>query len=380
MAPLEPHEKVLVDKDFLDTDHGEIDCADCHGGNPEAGEMKAAHKGMTADPTFPDADKACGDCHEEEAALAKTSLHYTLATYRPTVHRRASEDRKKMALLDKGMDNHCFSCHASCGQCHVSRPDSAMGGFIDGHRFNAKPDQANQCTACHGSRVGNEFTGATGQGDVHYTRHDMDCMECHPASELHGDGKTDHKNRYDVEGSPRCDDCHQPDPKVEQHAVHGDRISCYVCHSQPYANCYACHVGLDSNGLAYYKNPVEEEHLMIGLNPDQGPDRPEKWILVRRVPVDPTSFEFYGKDLLTNFDQANNWKYASPHNIQKNTSQNRECNNCHGNKDLFLTEDKVKPEMQKANAPVIVPEDQIPGKQENQGEDEEKAPRKRSYF
>lgn len=380
MAPLEPHEKVLVDKGFLDTDHGEIACEECHGGDPKGKDMAAAHKGVKPDPTFPDADKACGDCHEEEARLAKTSLHYTLATYRPMVHKRASEDTKKLALLDKGMDNHCFSCHASCGQCHVSRPDSVEGGFIEGHNFNARPDQTNQCAACHGSRVGNEFTGQHGQGDAHYTKHNMDCMDCHSGKELHGDGRTDHKDRYDAGGLSQCADCHDLDTKVEQHALHGDKVSCYVCHSQPYSNCYACHVGLDSKGLAYYKNPVEEERLLIGRNPNPNPDRPAKWTLVLRVPAVPTSFEFYGKDLLTRFDQLNNWKYTSPHNIQKRTSQNRECNNCHGNKDLFLTEDKVKPEMRKANAPVIVPEDQIPARQDVPETEIETAPKKRSYF
>jgi len=380
VAPLEPHEKVLVDKEFLETEHGEIGCAECHGGNPDAKEITAAHKGMKADPTFPDADQTCGECHEEEAELAKTSLHYTLATYRPMVHRRASTDPKKLDLLDGGMDNHCFSCHASCGQCHVSRPDTAMGGFINGHHFNSKPDQTNQCTACHGSRVGNEFTGQTGQGDVHYTKHDMDCMECHSGKELHGDGKTGHESRYDVQGSAKCSDCHDLDDDVEQHAIHEDVVSCYVCHSQPYANCYACHVGLDSKGLAYYKNPAEEEHLLIGLNPNSDSDRPEKWVLLRRVPAVPTSFDYYGKDLLTRFDQVNNWKYTSPHNIQKVTSQNRECNNCHGNKDMFLTREKVKPEMQKANAPVIVPDDQIPEKQDVPETEKEDAPKKRSYF
>ncbi len=377
---MELHEKVLVDRGFLETDHGEIACDECHGGDPNAPEMAGAHTGMRADPTFPDAMKTCGECHETEAKLAGTSLHYTLATYRPMVHRRAGSDPGQLALLDKGMDNHCYSCHASCGECHVSRPNTANGGFIDGHMFNSKPDQTNQCTACHGSRVGNEFTGETGQGDVHYTRHDMDCMECHSEKDLHGDGSTGHRDRYSVKNLTQCADCHEPDSAIEQHAVHGDKVSCYVCHAQPYANCYGCHVGLDGKGLAYFKNPDEEEFLLIGRNPDPDVKRPEKWILVRRVPAVPTTFEYYGKDLLPRFDEVNNWKYTSPHNIQRVTSQNRECNNCHGNKDLFLTQEKVKPEMRKANAPVIVPENLVPGKQDVPETGTTPAVKKRSYF
>lgn len=379
MAPLELHEKVLVSTDFLETTHGSMGCTECHGGNAKAVEMVSAHAGMQADPTFPDAVKACGECHAKEAELAKTSLHYTLATYRPMVHERATTDKKQLQMLDQGMDNHCYSCHASCGECHVSRPNFAKGGFISGHNFNKTPDQTNQCTACHGSRVGNEFTGTTGSGDAHYTKHDMDCMSCHGTKDLHGDGKSDHKDRYDVEGLSRCEDCHQLDDQIEQHAIHREKVSCYVCHSQPYANCYGCHVGLDDKGLAYYKNPDEAELFRIGLNPDQSKVHPEKWVLVRRVPAVKTGFDYYGKGLLSRFDQLNNWKYASPHNIQRKTTQNRMCNNCHGNEELFLTEAMVKPEVRSANKKVIVPQKMIPALQEQTAPKKEKK-RKSGYF
>lgn len=376
---MELHEKVLVSKDFLTSTHGELGCIECHGGDETAVDMSAAHLGLRADPTFPDAVETCGQCHEREADLAKTSLHYTLATYKPMVHQRADQDPAKLAVLNQAMDNHCFSCHASCGECHVSRPNFAKGGFISGHNFNKTPDQTNQCTACHGSRVGNEFTGETGSGDAHYTKHGMDCMVCHSQRDLHGDGRTGHRDRYDVEGLAGCRDCHELDTAVEQHVIHGEKVSCYVCHAQPYANCYGCHVGLDQQGLAYYKNPDEAELFRIGRNPEPNEKRPEKWMLVRRVPAVPTAFDFYGKGLLTNFDQLNNWKYASPHNIQKRTTQNRECNNCHGNEELFLTADKVKPEFQAANKDVIVPAALIPKKQE-QAEKVEKKKKRGGYF
>ena len=35
MVPLEPQQKVLVSEAFLTTEHGEIGCEDCHGGDPE---------------------------------------------------------------------------------------------------------------------------------------------------------------------------------------------------------------------------------------------------------------------------------------------------------------------------------------------------------
>jgi hypothetical protein len=40
--------------------------------------------------------------------------------------------------------------------------------------------------------------------------------------------------------------------------------------------------------------------------------------------------------------------------MQKNTPQNATCNSCHGQEDLFLTEDDVAPETLEANRSVIV--------------------------
>ena len=46
--------------------------------------------------------------------------------------------------------------------------------------------------------------------------------------------------------------------------------------------------------------------------------------------------------------------YATPHNIQLQTPQNETCGSCHGNAEIFLTEDKVNPEELEANRDVIV--------------------------
>ena len=77
---------------------------------------------------------------------------------------------------------------------------------------------------------------------------------------------------------------------------------------------------------------------------------------VRHIPVDTESYAFYGENLLPNFDTKPTWAYATPHNIQRNTPQNEACTNCHGNPDIFLTLDKVKPEEVNANLNVIVEE------------------------
>jgi thiosulfate/3-mercaptopyruvate sulfurtransferase len=77
---------------------------------------------------------------------------------------------------------------------------------------------------------------------------------------------------------------------------------------------------------------------------------------VRHVPIVRDSFAYYGENLLPNFDALPTWKYATPHNIQRNTPQTETCNSCHGNAEFFLTADDVLPEELEANKDVIVEE------------------------
>jgi len=94
--------------------------------------------------------------------------------------------------------------------------------------------------------------------------------------------------------------------------------------------------------------------FLIGQNPRQDENRPYEYVPVRHVPLAPTSFEYYMDNALPDFDALPTWAYATPHNIQRNTPQNESCEACHGNADIFLTADKVKPEELAANQAVIV--------------------------
>ena len=98
----------------------------------------------------------------------------------------------------------------------------------------------------------------------------------------------------------------------------------------------------------------------IGRNPLQSEDRPWAYVPVRHVPVDPESFAYYGEDLLPNFDALPTWKYATPHNIQRNTPQTETCDACHDNAEFFLTAEDVRPEEREANKDVIVEEVPFP--------------------
>jgi thiosulfate/3-mercaptopyruvate sulfurtransferase len=223
------------------------------------------------------------------------------------------------------------------------------------------------CLACHGSRIEKEYFGKN-KGippDIHKQKY-FKCGKCHKAEEMHGDGKA-YANRYEVENGPECEDCHQDiykaeSPNAKSHWVHKDQVGCHVCHSMPYKNCYACHVGKDKNGLKYFKTAPSVMTFKIGLNPLRSEKRPEKFVVVRHIPVDRGTFDYYVKNGLSDFDNLPTWKMATPHNIRRKTPQNETCNACHGNKQLFLQRADVRPEYANANKRVVVPPEMVPAK------------------
>jgi len=364
VAPLEPYEKVLVDEEFLDEDpHGEMACVDCHGGNPEASTYEEAHKGVVKDPSWPDPGKVCGECHGEVAETSKGSLHFTLSSFKHIIGLRlGDEPALREKILGEAMQNHCYSCHSSCGQCHVSRPEAVEGGFVEGHLFQKTPPMATNCTSCHGSRVEREYLGKNKglPGDVHYVKRGMKCVACHKGTEMHGAGKV-YNYRYEVEALPRCEGCHEEAlKKGKAHRIHRKKVSCHVCHSVAYKNCFNCHVGKDAKGLPYFKTEKSELGFKIGFNPLRSERRPYRFVTLRHIPVNRKLFDFYAKDAFGNFDRLPTWKLATPHNIQRITPQNKKCSACHGRKELFLTEGDVPPEERAANKAVIVPEDCLP--------------------
>lgn len=360
MVPVEPQDKVLVSEKFFDTAHGGLECTVCHQGDDSSNDKDGAHKGFKPQPSVTDARSTCGGCHAEISETAPDSLHATLATFAGFLKTRASDET--WDAIDHGRERHCASCHASCGTCHVSKPKYVGAGFVDGHVFNASPDPVNQCTACHGSRVGSEYFGSRGQGDVHLSKYTMSCRDCHTAVEMHAAAPEGLKNRYHLPQAPRCIDCHRDlqAGSVYEHRIHNQKVQCQVCHSQTYTNCYSCHTGTDEKGIPYFINKLDREDMKIGFNSDPISGEDVKYVMLRHVPVEPELFAQYVKDGFPSFDASPTWKRASPHNIQRRTWQNATCNNCHGQRDLFLAKDDLLEFEVKANSGLIVADDQVP--------------------
>ena len=337
---MEPWERVWIDADTYSQDlHSNINCTDCHGGQA-VDDMAAAHEGMVASPAA-DAEATCGSCHTDLTTASMFSLHSTLEGYDTVLYERSSPEHYD--ALEEMEQNHCNSCHTTCGDCHVSQPTSVGGGLLSGHSFVGSPPMSQTCTACHGSRVKNEYYGLNEgiASDVHF-RARMACVDCHTDVEIHGVG-VDADHRYAGTQDPTCESCHQEQIGVGsgilEHEVHGtETLSCQSCHSTTYTNCINCHVEQTDDGVPFY---TIEEHFFgfyLGLNPNRSAERPYEYVPLRHVPIDRDSFSFYGEDLLPNFDSRPTWVYATPHNIQRRTPQTENCTACHDNDTYFLTQ------------------------------------------
>jgi hypothetical protein len=350
----------LYDSAFLDTVHGRYGCITCHGGTGDTLLVEVAHMGLVAEPS---AAGLCGDCHAKEVSTAANSLHSSLAGYRTVLMARMDPD--KTALLDTVIGNHCAPCHAAtCGQCHVSRAAPLGGGLVASHLFEHTPPIDLTCAGCHDSRIYDEYRGQ-GQmagGDVHWIQGEMLCIECHELTDFHGTDQ-ERPHRYDGPPNPDCQSsgCHREVAEGDGIAQHGDshltNLSCQACHAAAYQNCFGCHLHME-DGVPQYTLASTRVAFKIGRNPLQDRYRPWNYVPVRHVPVARDSFAYYGQDLMAQFDALPTWKYATPHTIQRITPQNRSCNACHGNANVFLTAADVAADELNANRRVIV--EQVP--------------------
>lgn len=391
MAPLEPWQKVFINvpqgMNIGDLDYhlDEISCTDCHGGNSDyPNNMEEAHAGYIPDPSEinRDGSNACIDCHENTVTNYSNSLHQQLWGEKRMVAIRtgnSSFDQCPQVMKD-GYNGECAACHATCGDCHVSIPNSAGQGFINSHKFNGTPNDVNNCMACHGSRIAHDFLGdydiyPPRLRDIHKEK-GFTCLSCHDKQEMHS-AVTDVNNthRYNYEYAPSCEDCHSNISSSNiYHSQHFDEISCYVCHSQNYNNCTACHTAGEWQTDPYYQNNNPVEDFRIGINPL--PNKRFKYVTVRHIPIAPETYDNWGAaGLMTNYNDAPTWKYTSPHSIRKftartDTSGGLSCfQRCHipsnpaRNNKFFLKRHYIEtnwPNEVEANRNVVV-DDELPG-------------------
>lgn len=362
MAPpeLQGRDKFTVQEAFLNTTHGKLTCIGCHGGR-NVNDKAEAHRGRVEDPSAENGG-VCARCHGETAEKYSTALHYNLNGFVTSL-----ETFSHPGVLNEGgplsqvFAMNCNNCHATCGQCHVSRPNAMKGGLLSQHQVEKKPPMDKTCYGCHGARNAGEYVGeVTQRADVHYEKLNMDCMSCHKIDNFHGTGKAD-KEMYQVAELPECTDCHQEvasgKSEVLMHNVHAsDSMSCQVCHAQAAQSCSDCHLSFtDETKTAVVSKSHPTVTFKIGLNPQRDDRRPWKYVPVRHVPTVADSFKAAGENLLPDYDKVPNWKMSPTHNIRRFTTQNSDCNSCHGNSEVFLTRKDLIETDSKANEQILVP-------------------------
>jgi len=354
VSQVEAWQMVNVRPSFLDSKHGKIGCTGCHGGDATASEMEKAHTAMVAAPSDGE-NLICGTCHGDIAADHSGSLHKTMKGYYHLIEKRLGRDISTDSELVDHFNQECGKCHASCGQCHVSRPVSVQGGFVQGHNFFTPPDNKENCTACHGSRVGAEFYGENEglAADVHWIPNVKRCEFCHDAASIHSTS-SGARTRMEDTDIIRCESCHSGSQSSNRyHRKHWGELSCQVCHSQPYKNCNSCHTGgAGITGSSYMT-------LKIAKNPLLSTSRPYQYVTVRHIPIARDTYASWGIADLPNYDSVPTWKYATPHNIkrwtaQTDTSGGAACaEKCHKSS-YYLTLDDLPAEEVEANRAYVL--------------------------
>ena len=324
---IEPYDRVYLGGpgyvDFQNDIHGKLPCVTCHSGVDNTDDKNLAHSGDFISKPSSNSAKACGSCHPNIVNRAVNSIHEQGWGQKNMVALRSGSGNIPAGFdnlseqMKEGYEKNCAKCHATCGDCHVMRPKAGGGGLYRAHKFTKTPDMVDHCTTCHTSRGGHAYFGvAPGTvPDVHLTKSQFTCMNCHTKNEIHGDGNI-YDQRYKVADLPKCENCHSNIATSNTfHSVHLSTFSCQTCHSQNYNNCGSCHIGGSGARVPAYLG------YKIGMNPIPQTKPTYKYALLRRSLMAPDSWMEYGTSNLANFNAAPTYKYTTPHNIVKITER-----------------------------------------------------------
>lgn len=204
----------------------EIGCTSCHGGDPKASTVSAAHRGdFRGRIRRADVPLICASCHADASRMGPYNLPSDQhALYQTSRHgQRLAQGNSHVAVCtdchgahtilhasDPASPTHPLKIASTCGRCHsdaglMSRygltgdPAAELASSVHGAALReAGNSSAPTCSRCHGAH------GATppGVGDV-----DKVCGQCHPTVRAQFlDGP--HKRAMDAAGLPECASCH----------------------------------------------------------------------------------------------------------------------------------------------------------------------------
>lgn len=168
----------------------------------------------------------------------------------------------------------CKNCHAqtrnSCDVCHVKKDSQQLAYSVANAR---KKETCLQCHAREGATI--KMDQQRGTLGVHMAA-GMECMDCHTAREVHGDGVAYKTMRDPKSRDVACTNCHQKDsddyqaiPDTTSHKIHNNKLACNACHVENSMSCFNCHFGefaKTKNKKISFTGKVKDWLLLINYN------------------------------------------------------------------------------------------------------------------
>lgn len=175
---------------------------------------------------------------KKEGSLFQSSLHYSTRgmAYWYDKDRGGLETISGIPYDSPKLD--CLNCHiTSCDKCHRVEADKKFS-------YSAKAARNQEiCLSCHKREaVVAKIDKAANQQDVHAAKN-MQCMDCHTARELHGDGTEYASMKQHGAMDAGCEKCHSSVTPSTSHKIHGDKLECKACHMRHVVSCTNCHLG-----------------------------------------------------------------------------------------------------------------------------------------
>lgn len=347
--------------------HAQLGCRDCHAALAESSESSAPqwHAAVEVDPSA-DGGQVCASCHGQDMIdNFKASLHFTANGIAKGLCERLEQTPGAQQIFEDTfyepeMYMGCNTCHATCGQCHVSNPNIVGGGLVNSHSFGA-PVAELSCNPCHYENSEYHL-----EVDVHATKHGMTCLDCHKDTvEFHGrpvaeldevklhfqgpDSKATGRIEADMKSGivqVKCVDCHES--KAKDHPVqdvdHFAKLECVACHSMPYSNCFGCHDGEKPEYIGAWGNGDPDTlNVKLGLSVEADPT--SKLTTLNHVGMSEGALGDGAPVIDTkNPETKAMWKPFAAHFITTKPllsdaakQSGKTCDNCHnGNLDIFL--------------------------------------------
>lgn len=171
---------------------------------------------------------------EEKDCFFLNSLHFTAEGMR---HWYSEQSGGFETLTGVPYDDLvCKHCHTpGCDVCHKKEADDKLVYSTEAAR------NQDICLKCHSRE--RKILGIDKEReelDVHFAM-GMQCADCHPPEELHGDGTAYQSMKQVGAMEVKCQECHPEVNSSRAHTVHGEKLDCAACHTRRVATCYNCH-------------------------------------------------------------------------------------------------------------------------------------------